>query len=344
MSKRYLTLGVVALALAALAYLQFRTWQHFDWKTFWSYTGDTRKPYLIAALSVIFLDYYFRALRWKLLLRPTKKVSALSLLSSQVIGFTAIGMLGRPGDLVRPYLVARRENLPLSAQMAVLAVERIFDTGAFAILLVLTLFFGNLHIEHVWLQRFKLAGLLIFIFVGLACVVLFILWRSGGPIADWIDRRYATRHPKLASSLCHKIKHFSDGLRTIHNLSSFIAVFAISIWVWLMIAAAYWLVTQAYQDPILQNMHPSEVVLLMSASVAGSLLQLPMVGGGSQLGTIGVLSHVFNVPRELAASCGIMLWLITFMAIVPVGLVWARFEHLNLKQVSEESVVKADEA
>jgi hypothetical protein len=91
-------------------------------------------------------------------------------------------------------------------------------------------------------------------------------------------------------------------------------------------------------------MHPSQVVLLMSASVAGSLLQLPMVGGGSQLGTIGVLNHIFNVPRELAASCGIMLWLVTFMSIVPVGLVWARFEHLSLKQISEESEAEAAEA
>src|SRR3954469_6951810 len=122
-NKRYLTLGIVGLLLAALAYLQFRTWRHFDWATFWSYTGDTRKLYLIAALAVIFADYYFRALRWKLLLLPTKRVSALSLVASQVIGFTAIGVLGRPGDLVRPYLVARRENLQLPSQIGVLAVE-----------------------------------------------------------------------------------------------------------------------------------------------------------------------------------------------------------------------------
>ena len=112
----------------------------------------------------------------------------------------------------------------------------------------------------------------------------------------------------------------------------------------MLIACAYWLVTQSYGSPLLHALTPTEVVLLMSASVAGSMLQLPMVGGGSQLGTISVLSHVFNVPRELAASCGIMLWLVTFMAIVPVGLIWARFEHLSLKQVSKESAVEAAEA
>jgi uncharacterized protein (TIRG00374 family) len=341
--KRVLTLAVVALALGALAYLQFRTWRNFDWQTFWNFTDGTRKSYLLAAVAIIFADYYFRALRWKILLRPLKRVPAIDLLASQVIGFATIGILGRPGDLVRPYLVARRENVPLTSQIAVLAVERVFDIGAFAVLLVVTVFFGNLGIAPVWLHRFELAALLILACVLVATVLLFILWRSGEPIADWINKRYAQDHPRLANSICHKIKHFSAGLHTLHDLKSFIQALGISIWVWFMIASAYWLVIRAYQDPILGAMHPSQVVLPMSASVAGSLLQLPMVGGGSQLGTIGVLNHIFNVPRELAASCGIMLWLVTFMSIVPVGLVWARFEHLSLKQISEESEAEASE-
>ena len=342
MSKRNLTLGIVAILLAVLAYLQFRTWRDFDWKTFWGLFNATHKGYLVAALAVIFGDYYFRAVRWKLLLRPTKQVPAISLLASQVIGFTAIGVLGRPGDFVRPYLVARRENLSLASQIAVLAVERVFDIGAFAIILVLTLFFGRLDIEPLWLERFRWAGFLILGFVIAACIGLFVLWKSGDPVADWVDRSLSEKHPKLSNSLCHKIKHFSNGLHTLHSVGTFFSVFGISLLVWVMIAGAYWLVTQSYQNPQLHALKPTEVVLLMSASVAGSTLQLPMVGGGSQLGTISVLSHVFKVPRELAASCGIMLWLITFMAIVPVGLIWARFEHLSLKQVSEESSEAAE--
>jgi hypothetical protein len=336
-SKRWLTLAVVAAALVVLAYLQFRTWQRFDWQTFWSLMGSARKGYLIAAVAIIYVDYYFRALRWKLLLRPVKKVPATRLLASQVIGFTAIGVLGRPGDLVRSYLVSRRENLPFTSQVAVLAVERVFDIGAFAILLIATVFFGRLDIDPQWLHRFQLAGVLILLFVAAAAIMLFILWRSGDAVADWIQRRYEAKHPALSRSVCHKIKHFSDGLHTIHDLRSLVAVLAISLWVWLLIATAYALVVHSYESPMLRAMDPSEVILLMSASIVGSLLQLPMVGGGSQLGTIGVLNHVFQVPRELAASCGIMLWLVTFMSIVPVGLIWARFEHLNLREVSAES-------
>jgi hypothetical protein len=66
---------------------------------------------------------------------------------------------------------------------------------------------------------------------------------------------------------------------------------------------------------------------------------LPGVGGGSQLATIAALEHIFDVPKELAASCGIMLWLVTFMAVVPAGLFLAHRERLSLRQLSQESHV-----
>ena len=77
--------------------------------------------------------------------------------------------------------------------------------------------------------------------------------------------------------------------------------------------------------------------------MAGSMLQLPAVGGGSQMATIATLSSVFDVPPELAASCGILLWLVTFAAVVPLGLALAHHERLSLRKLSEESH-KAEEA
>jgi hypothetical protein len=61
------------------------------------------------------------------------------------------------------------------------------------------------------------------------------------------------------------------------------------------------------------------------------------VGGGSQLGTISALQHIFNVSHELAANCGILLWLATFVSVVPVGLVLAQYERLSLRKLSAAS-------
>jgi hypothetical protein len=91
-------------------------------------------------------------------------------------------------------------------------------------------------------------------------------------------------------------------------------------------------------------MSTADVLLLMGASMAGSVLQLPAVGGGSQLATIAVLFHHFDVPRELAVSCGILLWLTTFMSIIPLGLWFAHREHVSLRRLSQESVAEEEKA
>src|SRR6202030_2850825 len=93
-----------------------------------------------AGTGCIYFAYYFRALRWAILMRPQKHVSAMSILGTQVIGFTAVALFGRPADPVRPFLVARRTKTDLSAQFAVYVVERMCDSAAMAAIFSATLF------------------------------------------------------------------------------------------------------------------------------------------------------------------------------------------------------------
>jgi glycosyltransferase 2 family protein len=103
-----------------------------------------------------------------------------------------------------------------------------------------------------------------------------------------------------------------------------------------MIAVAYKEVAHAYNTPKLE-IPQTQIFLLMASSMVGSLVQLPGVGGGSQFATIETLNRIFGVPPELSTSCGIMLWLVTFIAIVPVGLLLAHRERLSLRKLSQES-------
>ena len=132
MKKNHLILGLVVLA--ALAALLIWGWNrsHFDFGLFRSQLAmaDWRK--IGIAIGCIYLAYLIRAARWALLLRHNKKVSLFSLLGTQVIGFTAVALIGRVADLVRPYLVAKKTSLPLSSQIAVYVVERLFDAGSMA--------------------------------------------------------------------------------------------------------------------------------------------------------------------------------------------------------------------
>jgi hypothetical protein len=62
-----------------------------------------------------------------------------ALVGSQFVGFTGLAIFGRIGELIRPLLVSRRTGLSFSSQVAVVAVERIFDLGAFALIFSLNL-------------------------------------------------------------------------------------------------------------------------------------------------------------------------------------------------------------
>ena len=84
--------------------------------------------WLALSLVPIFGTYYGRALRWAVFLKPLKPHPSMrNLLSATVIGFTAITLFGRPGEFVRPYLIARKEKVPVTSQFAAWVLERIFD-------------------------------------------------------------------------------------------------------------------------------------------------------------------------------------------------------------------------
>ncbi len=72
-------------------------------------------------------------------------------------------------------------------------------------------------------------------------------------------------------------------------------------------------------------------------------MQLPVVGGGSQLATIAMLSASFNYHDrpEVAVAAGMMFWLVTFMSVAPLGLILARFEHVSLRKLTEASETEA---
>ncbi|HMB83027.1 MAG TPA: lysylphosphatidylglycerol synthase transmembrane domain-containing protein [Terriglobales bacterium] len=340
--KNYVAFAVVFVVLAVLVYLQFRTWRNFDWARLFQY--GLNWPHILHGVGYIYLAYFLRAVRWKIFLRPVRKhASIMGLIPPTLIGFTGLALLGRPGELIRPYLIARRENLPFASQIAVWAVERIFDVGGFTVLMVAGIFLPSKlrtftaaappEVRH-WIHLTGYA--LIALVLGLLLAAVLTSYR-GNRIAQWVEGRFSHLAENLGHRIAQKIREFTVGLNTIHGPFAFLQLSAVSVLMWWVIALAYKEVTHAYGAPM-SGMSATKVLLLMGASMIGSMVQLPGVGGGSQLATISALDHIFDiVPKELAVSCGIMLWLVTFVAVVPVGLFLSHRERLSLRKLSAET-------
>ncbi len=338
--KRILASVVVFLILAVLVYLQYRHWRSFDWGTFWSQTHRIKKIRVLYGIAYIYIAYVMRALRWKIFLKPVRPTTTVAeLVSPTLVGFAGIALLGRAGEFIRPYLIARRTELPFSSQLAVWAVERIFDIGAFAVLVALAIFLPSAlpSIPHPEFYRsFREASFLLIAIVAGTAVAAVLIRRNVDVAAQWVEQRFAHLSSNLGHRLGQKVREFGMGLNTIHGPLSMLWLAMVSVGMWYLIALAYKEVTHSYGVDALE-IPVSQLLILIFASMVGSLLQLPAVGGGSQIATVAILSSVFDVPAEMAASCGILLWLVTFAAVVPLGLILAHHERLSLRKLSVES-------
>jgi glycosyltransferase 2 family protein len=350
--KQILSLAIVTAILGVLIYFQFRSWQAFDWAKFRQYTGGVSLWHIGAGIGLVYLAYVLRAVRWAIFLKPTAPTSAWRLIAPQIIGFAALGLFGRAGEFARPYLIARKERLSFTSQLAVWTVERFFDLGAVALLLggFLALHGGalaDLLLQalrsgvHAALQKAGHNLPVALAALAVLALIVFLGKRASGKYSEHL-------HARLVS--------FKEGFHTIHDAKSFVQLVAVSLLMWVIIAGAYIQVLHAYPSvPVtiaggaegverfsrMSEMGLDHALVIMGSSMFGSVVQLPGGVGGSQLAVIGVLQTSwfaeFNIAKELAVSCGIMLWLVTFMSVIPAGLLLARFEKISLTRLNEES-------
>lgn len=327
--KQILTLGVVSVVVALIA-MQWHSWQSFDWSSLVGSARGLRWVPLLIAIALTLVTFPLRAWRWQIFLRPVRNTKFRDIFSATVIGFTGLALLGRPGELIRPYMIARRTSLSMASQMGVWMVERIFDMGAFAVIAVVDFFVAarlpDLHQFRpiAWIS----AGVLV-----LMAVAAVVMCRSREAIFSQIERRVASQYPACCG-LTDKARAFSEGLHTIKDLSSFLQLSALSMAIWMVGTLSCLATLHAY--PALQTLSFSSALLLMGFSMIGGLAQLPAVGGGAQLATIVAMVDILGVPRELAVSAGILLWLVSFQAVTPIGLAIARGAHISLRKASNQ--------
>ncbi|MBS1800929.1 MAG: flippase-like domain-containing protein [Acidobacteria bacterium] len=337
MKSRGTVVWAVLVAGTAVVTFLYRDRIHFDWAMFWQQLHHVHRGHAMAGILLIYSTYWLRAIRWSVFVKPMKDVGVGPLVGPQFTGFTAVALFGRLADLSRPYLVARKLGLTLSSQMAVYTLERMFDLGAAALIFSSALAFAPKDTpDYALFMKVGRMSLLVTVAIAIFAGVIRV---AGGAVAGFARGILRPVSKSIGDSIADKIVGFRDGLKGLKSGRELAVVSAISLLMWGMIASAYVQTAHAFVNtPELANLTFSRAMLLMAASIGGSLLQLPIVGWFTQIAVTAAAMHAFyGAPIEAATACGAMLLAVTFLCIIPAGLLCARMDHVSLKKIAEES-------
>jgi uncharacterized membrane protein YbhN (UPF0104 family) len=331
---------VVLVALAAWLFYHAFGGRKFDWRLALFSFSHVRLGWLLLAIVAIYATYWGRALRWAVFLRPLRPHPSMwNLLSATIMGFTALMLLGRPGEFVRPYLIAVKEEVPFASQLAAWVLERIAD------LLMVLLLFG-----------FALAGIgpsakaagpglrwllteggrIVAVAAGAVLILLVLFRHFTGPAQRWLSRVLRFLPERLFMQVESLVKAFVQGVESTRSDGALLLVLAYSVLEWLLIIASYVCLASSFTELSLTFI---DVVVFMGFVSLGASIQIPGIGGGVQVMAVLVLTELFGVQLERATAFAFLIWILTFVAVVPAGLLlgmregleWGKLRRLRLR-------------
>ena len=334
--------GLALVAIAALLFYRFRK-SPFQWDVFLATFTGVDWAWLSFGILLMLLTYIGRALRWGVMLKPIREHPSLwNLNSATVIGFTAIFLLGRPGELVRPYLISIKERVPFSSQMAAWLLERIFD------LLMVLLIFGysltnipnDLQLSSGLRWVLQTGGYFV-VGLGALCILLLVVFRSFSDFAQARIMSALSFLPEATQQRIHKtLTAFATGVSVTRKWKHLALLVFYTILEWALIVGGIYAVFHSFS--ITSNLRLNDIMIFVGFVSFGSILQIPGLGGGVQVVSAIVLTQIFGLPLEAATGLALLMWVLTFVMIVPFGLMFAFHEGINwqkLKHLPEEAPV-----
>jgi uncharacterized protein (TIRG00374 family) len=253
-------------------------------------------------------------------------------------GFAAVFLLGRAGEPVRPLLLARKGKLPVADTFGIYVLERLFDTATTVVIAAvgLLIFTGHAHdgeAASTLETAAKTGGALLAAGVFGAAVILVYVRLHGSAMLERRLKGWLAAHG-WRSSVAKIILGFIRGVQTIRTTRDLAAAVIYSAIHWALVLAIYFLVTQSFGGK-LQQMSLGDVMLVLAFTLAGSAVQLPAVGGGSQALAIFAFTKVFGVESEPAVAAAMVIWLISFAACSLAGVPILIREGFSLGQLKE---------
>jgi uncharacterized protein (TIRG00374 family) len=336
---------IALVALAALILWWFG--RGLNWAEVRRSFGQADARLLAASIAVVCTTYLLRAYRWRALLAPLTPASIRALFVSTTVGFGAVFLFGRAGEVVRPVVLPLRDRrVRPAASFVTIMVERLCDIVA-----VVVLFAANL----VWFRapggdptqfaHVREAGviLLVVALIGVAGLVWFE--RQSHRATGWLDQRLArwTFVPeRLRHMAVSTLEQLAIALKVLAHPRELVVTVTWTALLWLAIAFANWLVIRAFGLPF----GFGATVFVLGWALVGSLVPTPGGAAGAFHAATAAGLIFLSVPRAQAAAIAIIIHLVDFSPAVLIGLYYlvrgdvsvARLRELTSSESVEHAV------
>jgi uncharacterized protein (TIRG00374 family) len=330
--RRYLKFIILTLVAAAVLWWFGRG---LDWASVRAAIGKSDWRLIALAVLIVWTTYFVRALRWRALLAPLTEASLRELFAATTVGFSAVFLIGRAGEVVRPtFLPLRDRRVRPAAAFVTIGVERIYDMVA-----VVVLFAVNL----IWFRapnggdataytRVREAGIILLVAAAVGIFALVVFKRYSRQVIDWCEARFA-RAPRLLKRagglLTHLLEQVAGALSVLVSARSLALTVGLTALLWGIIAVANWLVLRAFGLPF----GVTETLFVLGWALVGSLVPTPGGAAGAFHAATAAGLIFLGVAREEAAAISIVLHLVVFAPAVVFGLYYFLQSDVSLERL-----------
>lgn len=306
---------------------------------FWSTVQKAKFIWLIPAIGVYFIGVWIRAWRWHYLLKPIKEIPTKTMFPITTIGYMGNNIYpARAGEVLRAVILKRKEGVPVSASLATIIVERIFDGVVMLAFVFVNLselakltsasgFVGNI-------QQVAIIGTGVF----LGALIIFLLAamfpQVTAKIGLWFIERITPQ--RLHTRIISVMNKFLDGLASLRSPLNVLMVFFTSIIIWLLETGKYWFVMHAFDFQV------SFFALMLMNGIVNLATTIPSAPG--YIGTfdapgIAVLT-AYGVSQATAAGYTLTLHVALWLPITILGAYYLAREGIKWSDTLREEVEK----
>lgn len=276
---------------------------------------------LAAAVVTVSITYLLRAFRWRTLLAPLTPANFKGLFAGTTIGFGAVFLFGRAGEVVRPVVLPLYdERVRPTASFVTIMVERLCDIVAVIVIFALNLWWFPVPLgREAQYRHVSQAGLALLLLAVLGVVGLVVFERRSKRAIHWLDVRLVRWRfvpDRLARGLTNLLEQLASALGILSDARELAATVGWTAIIWAVNIVSNWLVLLAFG----LSFGLKETVFVMGWSLVGSLVPTPGGAAGAFHAATAAGLVFLNRPPNEAAAVSILLHLVAFAPAVFFGL------------------------